>query len=90
MADVLQEIEAEQKTGVLELFGPGVIGRVSFRAGHPCNAKTDDGKGGEDAIKAMLSLKAGTFTLKSDASAIGPQRIERAFSDILLDDFLGS
>lgn len=90
LADVLQEIEAEQKTGVLEVFGQGVVGRVSFRAGHPCNAKTDDGKGGEDAIRALLSVKVGTFTLKSDASAIGPQRIERAFSDILLDEFLGS
>jgi pSer/pThr/pTyr-binding forkhead associated (FHA) protein len=90
LADVLQEIEAEQKTGVLEVFGPGVIGRMSFRAGHPCNAKTDDGKGGEDAIRAMLALRTGTFTLNSDASAVGPQRIERAFSDILLEDFLGS
>jgi pSer/pThr/pTyr-binding forkhead associated (FHA) protein len=90
LGDVLQEIEAEQKTGVLEVFSAAVIGRVSFRAGQPCNAKTDDGKGGEDAIRAMLAIKVGTFTLKSDASAVGPQRIERAFSDILLEDFLGS
>lgn len=90
LGDVLQEIEAEQKTGVLEVFSAAVIGRVSFRAGHPCNAKTDDGKGGEDAIRAMLAIKVGTFTLKSDASAVGPQRIDRAFSDILLEDFLGS
>lgn len=88
LTDVLQEIEAEQKTGVLEIFGHGVIGRVSFRAGQPCNAKTDDGKGGEEAIKALLTLKHGTFTLKSDASAVGPKRIERAFSDLLLEDFL--
>lgn len=88
LGDVLQEIEAEQKTGVLEVFGQGVVGRISFRAGQPCNAKTDDGKGGEDAIRAMLGAKQGSFTLKSDASAVGPKRIERAFSDILLEDFL--
>lgn len=88
LSDVLQEIEAEQKTGVLEVFAQGTIGRVSFRAGQPCNAKTDDGKSGVDAIKALLTLRAGSFTLKGDASAVGPQRIERAFSDILLEDFL--
>lgn len=88
LADVLQEIEAEQKTGVLEVFGSGTVGRVSFRAGQPCNAKTDDGKSGEEAIKALLALKRGTFTLRSDASAIGPKRIERSFSDLLLEDFL--
>lgn len=88
LSDVLQEVEAEQKTGVLEVFGQGVVGRISFRAGQPCNAKTDDGKGGVDAIKALLGVKQGTFTLKGDASAVGPKRIERAFSDILLEDFL--
>lgn len=88
LGDVLQEVEAEQKTGVLEIFGQGVVGRISFRAGQPCNAKTDDGKGGEAAIKALLAVKQGTFTLKGDASAVGPKRIDRAFSDILLEDFL--
>lgn len=88
LGDVLQEVEAEQKTGVLEIFGDGIVGRISFRAGQPCNAKTDDGKGGEAAIKALLAVKQGTFTLKGDASAVGPKRIERAFSDILLEDFL--
>jgi pSer/pThr/pTyr-binding forkhead associated (FHA) protein len=89
IADVLQEIEAEQKTGVLEAFGPGCVGRVSFRGGKPCNAKTDDGKIGVEAIQALLAMKQGTFTLKNDASAVGPGRIEKAFSDILLEDFLG-
>ncbi|MCO5165411.1 MAG: FHA domain-containing protein [Planctomycetes bacterium] len=90
LTDVLQEIEAEQKTGVLEVFGGGVVGRVSFRAGQPCNAKTDDGKGGVEAIKALLLITRGSFTLKSDPSAVGPRRIDKAFSDILLEDFLGS
>jgi pSer/pThr/pTyr-binding forkhead associated (FHA) protein len=90
LSDVFQEIEAEQKTGVIEVFGDGMTGRVSFRAGQPCNAKTNDNKAGEEAIKALLTLKKGTFNLKSDASAVGPQRIERAFSDILLEEFLGS
>ncbi|MBX3467032.1 MAG: FHA domain-containing protein [Planctomycetes bacterium] len=90
LADVLQEVEAEQKTGVIEIFGEGVFGRVSFRAGQPCNAKTDEGKSGVAAIKALLLLKRGSFTLKDDVTAVGPRRIEQAFSDILLEDFLGS
>lgn len=91
LSDVFSEIEAEQKTGVIEVFGEGgLTGRVSYRAGQPCNARTSDRKEGIDAIKALLTLKAGRFSLKADAAAVGPQKIEKAFSDILLDDFLAS
>jgi pSer/pThr/pTyr-binding forkhead associated (FHA) protein len=89
LSEVLGEIEAEQKTGVLEVFGGGTIGRVSFRGGQPCNAKTEDGRTGADAIRALIAVKVGTFTLRPDASAVGPKRIEQAFSDLLLEDFLG-
>lgn len=90
LGDVLTEVESEQKTGTIDVRGPGGKGgKITFRGGAPCNARTDDGTEGLPAVRALLALREGTWTLSTDPKGIGPRRIERTFSDLVLEAFLG-
>jgi pSer/pThr/pTyr-binding forkhead associated (FHA) protein len=89
LSDVLTEIESEHKTGTLELKGQGMAGKITFRAGNPCNARTEDGKEGVDAVRALMRLKTGSYVLRLDPTGIGPRRIPKPFSEFVLEDFLG-
>lgn len=89
LADLLHEVEAAQSTGALELTAGSLRGAITFRAGSPCSARTSEGLAGEAALRALLALRAGTFIIRHDPQAVGPRQIERSFSDLLLEDFLG-
>jgi pSer/pThr/pTyr-binding forkhead associated (FHA) protein len=89
LSDLLQDIEAQQKTGILDVFGGGRQGRITFRSGIPHEARSDDGRTGIDAVRVLLKLKTGAFILRADPAAVGARRIDKTFADILLEDFLG-
>lgn len=89
LSDLLQDIEAQQKTGILDVFGGGRQGRITFRGGVPHDARSDDGHAGIAAVRALLRLKTGAFVLRADPAAVGARKIDKSFADILLEDFLG-
>jgi pSer/pThr/pTyr-binding forkhead associated (FHA) protein len=89
LRDLLQDIESNAKTGVLEIAGPdGASGRISFRGGEPCNASTPGGRRGLEALHFLLGVKEGSFSLVSDESKVGAREISLSFGEVLLDDFL--
>lgn len=89
LSDLLTEVESEHKTGTIDIRGLRGGGKITFRGGQPHDARTDDGKTGPEAVRALLALREGTWALRSDPSGIGPKKIERSFSDLVLEDFLG-
>ena len=63
-------------------------GVLTFRAGEPHNATTDDGLSGQEAALRLMELEHGTYLLKTDESrVVGSRKILRSFSELALDEF---
>ncbi|MBI3724908.1 FHA domain-containing protein, partial [bacterium] len=83
--EILQGVEFNQKTGVIDIQGPqGVAGFVSFRGGAPHQARCGALEG-EPAVLGLLALKGGRFVLRGDEAAVGPREIEASFTKVLLE-----
>ena len=60
IAEVLQTLEFNKKSGTLDVFGREGEGWIAFTRGSPISASALD-KTGEEAIFALLALKTGRF-----------------------------
>lgn len=79
LAEVLQHIEFNQKTGMLRVES----GRLAVYEGRPIWAELGKVKG-EAAILAMLALKEGSFSFVAKVEP-GERTIETSFTAILLE-----
>ena len=85
---MLERVEEEKHTGTLIIHGQGVMGTVTFLDGKPCDAQTNDGKTGADAVLRLLEEKQGSYVLKPTIEQATQRKIERSFGEIMLDHFL--
>ena len=79
MAEILQQVEAQQKTGTLRLPGQG---QISFTAGRPIAAQLG-GLEGEFAVFALLRLTAGEFSFVAKVDP-GARNLDQASVTSLL------
>lgn len=89
LGDLLVGIEEKTKSGTIQIEGAQVRGRIAFHAGAPVSADASGGLRGVDAIRALLKVEAAAkFVLDPSPRNFGPRRIERTFSELVLEDFL--
>lgn len=84
LEDLFLSIEDKQKTGALEIMSSEVNGRITFRTGSPCQARTDDGRTGEAAIRRLLKLEEAAFSIDPSPDEVGEREIGQEFSEIVL------
>jgi hypothetical protein len=88
LEDLLLGLEERQKTGVVDVFADEASGRISFRAGNPCEAWADGGREGKAAVLFLLEhAKQGTFRIDTAPEHVGERTIEQAFSELALETF---
>jgi len=87
LADLLQEVEAEQRTGRLDVEAGALEGWVTFRSGEPWAAETSAGDEGVGAIRRLLALDRGRFGLSFLEGKVAERKISMTFGEILLDEF---
>jgi hypothetical protein len=85
LSELLQGIEFNQKTGVIEVVAEGDrAGFVSFRGGTPHQARFG-AVHNEEAVLELLTLPSARFVLKSDEAAVGPRAMQSSFTALLLE-----
>ncbi len=90
LGDLLVGIEEKTKSGSIQIEGAQVRGRIAFHAGAPVSADASGGLSGVDAIRALLKVEAtAKFVLDPSPRNFGARRINRTFSELVLEDFLG-
>lgn len=82
---LLAAIETKHKTGELTVESSTMTGRVAFRVGMPWSAATSDGLKDIEAIRALLALTEGSFSIDPGAKVEGDRQIDVAFGGILLE-----
>ncbi len=91
LEQLFQTIEAEGRTGLLEVDGNTLRGRVSFAEGAPCQAETDEGNAGKDAIRRLLEAAPQGGHYRVRETELTPEvEVDSSFSNILLEQFLGN
>ncbi len=86
LTELLQGVEFNQKTGHIEIEADGgPKGVIEFQEGNPWDAKTADGRTGEEAMRALLRARKGGFALRSDSPRAGTRRVKVSFTRLLLD-----
>ncbi|MCW8138126.1 MAG: DUF4388 domain-containing protein [Planctomycetota bacterium] len=82
--ELLQTLEFNQKTGVLEVFGSDATGSVGFREGRPVYAEAEDVTGVE-AIYLLLREKDGQFSFGPGFDANRPADVQAPVTAILME-----
>lgn len=82
IAELLQSIELNQKTGTLDVFGLEGGGWFQVKDGVPLAAEMGD-KQDEEAVFAMIGLTSGRFTFMPNATA--ERRIKQTITGLLLE-----
>lgn len=88
LGELLASIEDKQKTGRLRIDGSSLGGDITFSAGRPNRATTDDGRQGDEAIQFLLKQTDGTFTIDPTPGDFGERQVKRSFGELVLEDFL--
>lgn len=84
LVDLLERVEAEQRTGRIEIRGIRLEGRITFRSGRPWGAATSGGLQGVTAIVRLLGEREGTYRLLPAVDAQEERQIGVSFAEILL------
>jgi pSer/pThr/pTyr-binding forkhead associated (FHA) protein len=86
LAEIVQSIEFNRKTGVLEVHGEGgTSGTISFRDGEPV-AATCGNVAGEAAVLKLLATRKGEFVVRADdLRAQGEKKMKATFTRLLLE-----
>ncbi|MGE0709467.1 MAG: FHA domain-containing protein [Planctomycetota bacterium] len=91
--DLFNDVEIGQVTGILRVESGKLRGLITFRAGEPVDAQTNEGDEGDAAVRAVMSLTSGRFWLDPEAKVHvaerSTRRVTRSFSELALEDFLG-
>jgi hypothetical protein len=82
IAELLQSIELNQKTGTLDVFGLEGTGRFQARDGLPLAAEIGD-KQDAEAVIAMLGVTSGRFTFMPEVTE--ERRIKQTITGLLLE-----
>lgn len=82
--ELMQTLEFNQKTGVLEVFGAETSGSVGFRDGKPVYAEAEDLTGVE-AIYLLLREKEGQFTFGPSFDPSRPVDVQAPVTAILME-----
>ena len=69
LAELLQTLELNTKTGTLEVFGPDGEGSIVLQSGTPVYAEAGAERG-EAAVFALLALGSGQFSFSGDVPAV--------------------
>ena len=83
LAELLQTLEFNSKTGTLEIFGIDADGFVVIREGRPVYAEAGR-KEGEEAVYALLKNDSGQFSFSGDISEDG-KNITKTMGAILME-----
>lgn len=82
--ELLQTLEFNQKTGLLEVFGADSSGSVGFREGKPVYAEAED-RTGVDAIYLLLREKEGQFSFGPNFDASHSVDVNAPVTAILME-----
>ena len=90
LENLLLSLEESHKSGVVEITSEEATGRITFRAGSPCEAWADDGREHKAAVIYLLQhVKEGTYRIDPSPEAAGDERrIRESFSELALETFL--
>ena len=83
LAEVLQHVEFNEKTGTLRVIADELEGRLAVHQGRPMWAEMGPARG-VDAVIAMLAVKEGAFSFVSKVEP-GERTIDLPFTAILLE-----
>jgi CheY-like chemotaxis protein len=83
IADLLQVLGQNKRTGTLALERGEVSGEIFLSQGKPVNARTGAIEG-EKALFRLLTFQEGTFAF-APAASVGPTRIRRGMEEALLE-----
>lgn len=82
--ELLQTLELNQKTGVLEVFGGDVTGSIGLREGKPIYAEAE-GQSGVEAIYLLVRETEGQFTFGPGFDAARAPEISTSMGAILME-----
>lgn len=83
LGKLLLGIESKQKTGRLEVQSESGSGAITFRAGLPWTAQTSEGATGATAVRNLLQIKSGAFSIDPNHRPTGASEIDDDFSKLL-------
>ena len=83
IADLLQILASNRRTGRVSLESNGHRGEIYLGEGRPVNARVSTTEG-EKALFRLLSWREGTFAFAPSSTSV-PARIERGMEDALLE-----
>lgn len=84
LAELLQSLEFNQKSGTLAIEARGIKGELVVCAGEPVRARWDGDLYGQEAVLEMLTLVTGRFRFTA-SSVDGENRIGTSITGLLLE-----